>query len=226
MVGIKIATVLATAGILAFSSLSVRAEDEKNPALAKALSEATVSLDEALKASEREGRPLSAKYEIENGAFQLSVYVAKGNGFAEVIVDHKGGSIKKTEPITEAYDLEQAKEQQQRLAHARIPLDRAVTDAVKDNSGYRAVEIEPTVDRAGKPVASVTLMKGDEVKKVVEPLECAARRSSSTGDRLARRQRRARRAAIPGRPTGSDAPAVNRSGNRARGSLGILPPRR
>jgi len=37
------------------------------------LSEATVSLDEALKASEREGRPLSAKYEIENGAFQLSV---------------------------------------------------------------------------------------------------------------------------------------------------------
>jgi hypothetical protein len=171
MVGIKIATVLATAGILAFSSLSVRAEDEKNPALAKALSEATVSLDEALEASEREGRPLSAKYEIENGAFQLSVYVAKGNGFAEVIVDHKGGSIKKTEPITEADDLEQAKEQQQRLAHARIPLDRAVTDAVKDNSGYRAVEIEPTVDRAGKPVASVTLMKGDEVKKVVEPLE-------------------------------------------------------
>jgi len=135
------------------------------------LSEASVSLDEALKASEREGRPLSAKYEIENGAFQLSVYVAKGNGFAEVIIDHKGGSIKKTEPITEADDLEQAKEQQQRLAHARIPLDRAVTDAVKDNSGYRAVEIEPTVDRAGKPVASVTLMKGDEVKKVVEPLE-------------------------------------------------------
>lgn len=67
-----------------------------------------------------------------------------------------GGSIKKTEPITEADDLEQAKEQQQRLAHARIPLDRAVTDAVKGDSGYRAVEIEPTVDRAGKPVASVT----------------------------------------------------------------------
>jgi hypothetical protein len=41
----------------------------------------------------------------------------------------------------------------------------------EENSGYRAVEIEPTVDRAGKPVAIVTLMKGDEVKKVVEPLE-------------------------------------------------------
>jgi hypothetical protein len=134
-------------------------------------SEATVSLDEALKASEREGKPLSAKYEIENGAFQLSVYVVKGNGFAEVIVDPKGGGIKKTEPITDSDDLQEAKEQQQRLAHARIPLDRAVTDAVKDNSGYRAVEIEPTVDRAGKPVASVTLMKGDEVKNVVEPLE-------------------------------------------------------
>jgi hypothetical protein len=41
----------------------------------------------------------------------------------------------------------------------------------EENSGYRAVEIEPTVDRAGKPAAMVTLMKGDEVKKVVEPLE-------------------------------------------------------
>ena len=171
MIGTKTATVLAIAGILSFGGLSARAEDEKNPALAKALSEATVSLEEGLKASEREGRPLSAKYEIEDGVFQLSVYVIKGNGFAEVIVDHKGGSIKKTEPITDAADLQQAKEQQQRLGHARIPLDRAVSDAVKDNSGYRAVEIEPTVDRAGKPVATVTLMKGDEVKKVVEPLE-------------------------------------------------------
>jgi uncharacterized membrane protein YkoI len=171
MASIKIVAVLATAGILAFAGVSARAEDQKNPALAKALSEATISLEEGLKVGEREGKPLSAKYEIENGAFQLSVYVIKGNGFAEVIVDHKGGSIKKTEPITEADDLQQAKEQQQRLAHARIPLDRAVSDAVKDNSGYRAVEIEPTVDRAGKPVASVTLMKGDEVKKVVQPLE-------------------------------------------------------
>jgi hypothetical protein len=171
MASIKIATVLATASILAFAGASAWAEDEKNPALAKALSEATVSLDEGLKVSEREGKPLSAKYEIEDGAFQLSVYVVKGNGFSEVIVDHKGGTIKKSEPITDADDLQQAKEQQQRLAHARIPLDRAVSEAVRDNSGYRAVEIEPTVDRAGKPVASVTLMKGDEVKKVVQPLE-------------------------------------------------------
>jgi uncharacterized membrane protein YkoI len=171
MIGIKTANVVAIAGVVIFGGLSARAEEQKNPALARALSEATVSLEEGLKAGEREGKPLSAKYEIENGAFQLSVYVIKGNGFAEVIVDHKGGSIKKTQPITEADDLQQAKEHQQRLEHARIPLDRAVSDAVKDNSGYRAVEIEPTVDRAGKPVASVTLMKGDEVKKVVQPLE-------------------------------------------------------
>lgn len=171
MIGIKTANVVAIAGVVIFGGLSARAEEQKNPALARALSEATVSLEEGLKAGEREGKPLSAKYEIENGAFQLSVYVVKGNGFAEVIVDHKGGSIKKTQPITEADDLQQAKEHQQRLEHARIPLDRAVSDAVKDNSGYRAVEIEPTVDRAGKPVASVTLMKGDEVKKVVQPLE-------------------------------------------------------
>lgn len=171
MVKTHLTKAVIAAGIVALGCLHAKAENENYPALAKALPEATVSLEEALKASEREGKPISAKYEIENGAFQLSVYVVKGNGFAEVIVDHKGGSIKKSEPITDARDLEQAKEQQQRLGHARIPLDRAVSDALKDNGGYRAVEIEPTVDRAGKPVASVTLMKGDEVKKVVEPLE-------------------------------------------------------
>jgi hypothetical protein len=96
----KLAVVLAAASALvAFAGASVRGEDEKNPALAKAMAEATVSLDEALKTSEREGRPLSAKYEIENGVFQLSVYVVKGNGFNEVIVDHKGGSIKSPSPL-------------------------------------------------------------------------------------------------------------------------------
>jgi hypothetical protein len=43
---------VAAAGIFALGGLSTRAEDEKNPALAKALSEVTVSPDEALKVSE------------------------------------------------------------------------------------------------------------------------------------------------------------------------------
>lgn len=52
MVSIKMTALVAAAGIFALGGLSTRAEDEKNPALAKALSEVTVSPDEALKVSE------------------------------------------------------------------------------------------------------------------------------------------------------------------------------
>jgi len=61
----------------------------------------SVSLDQGLKASEREGKPISGKFEIADGALQLSVYTMKGDQFAEVIVDHKSGSVKKSEPITD-----------------------------------------------------------------------------------------------------------------------------
>jgi hypothetical protein len=167
----KIATAIAGAAILLVGVVSAVAEEEKNPNLAKALSEATVSLDQGLKTSEREGKPISGKYELEDGSLQLSIYVVKADQFKEVIIDPQGGSIRRTEPITDEDELEQAKDQQQRLAHARIPLDQAVGDAVRNNNGYRAVEVMPTVDRAGKPVASVTLMKGDDVKEAVEALE-------------------------------------------------------
>ena len=51
-------------------------------------------LDQGLKASEREGKPISGKYQIADGALQLSVYTIKGNQLSEVIDDHKTGAIK------------------------------------------------------------------------------------------------------------------------------------
>ena len=102
--------------------------------LAQALSEASVSLEQGIKASEAEGKPISGKYEVEDGALQLSVYTMKGNGFAEVIVDHKSGSIKKSEPITEGDDLKDAKEQGEAMKKAKLSLDEAVASAVKANS--------------------------------------------------------------------------------------------
>src|SRR6185312_13770485 len=51
---------------MAVASISARAGDEDNPAaLAKALSEASVSLDQGLSASESEGTPISGKFEID-----------------------------------------------------------------------------------------------------------------------------------------------------------------
>src|SRR6516162_2966007 len=100
------------AGVSIIFGRSVWAEDDVDAsALAKALSEASISLDQGLKASEREGKPISGAYELEDGALQLSIYVMKDDKFTEVIVDHKTGSIKKAEPITDADDLKDAREE-------------------------------------------------------------------------------------------------------------------
>lgn len=149
---------------------SLAAEKENPAALAKALSEASVLLDQGLKASEREGKPISGKYELHNGALQLSVYTMKGDKFSEVIVDHKTGSIKKSEAITDAGDLKHAREQNMAMAKAKLSLDNVVQSAVKANSGFRAVSAMPML-KSGQPVAEVTLMKGADAKKVTEKLD-------------------------------------------------------
>ena len=161
----------AFAAVLALASFSARAEDDDDPAaLAKALSEASVSLDQGLKASEGEGRPISGKFEVDDGALQLSVYIMKGDQFAEVIVDHKSGSIKKSEPITDPDDLKDAKEQGEAMAKAKLQLAAAVVSAAKANNGFRAVSAVPMLD-GGQPMASITLMKGEEVKQETEKLD-------------------------------------------------------
>ena len=68
--------------------------------LAREVSGVPVSLAQGLAASRSEGTPISAKFELEDGKLQLSVYTKKGGGFSEVIVDHKSGRISKTEAIT------------------------------------------------------------------------------------------------------------------------------
>src|SRR5215471_3537894 len=87
--------------ILGVTGLPSRAEDQDPAALAKVLPQATVSLEQGIKASERAGKPISAKFEIEHGALQLSVYTEKAGKFSEVIVDHKTGAVKKSEAITD-----------------------------------------------------------------------------------------------------------------------------
>ena len=122
------------------------------------------------KVSEREGKPLSAKYEIENGALQLSIYTMKGDRFSELIVDHTSGAVAKDEWITDGDDLKAAQAQAAAMAKAKVTLDVATDNAVKGNAGYRAVSVMPTLE-GGRPVAVVILMKGEDVKKVTEKLD-------------------------------------------------------
>jgi hypothetical protein len=162
---------IAAASALLVGGLSAQAEEEMNPAaMAKALQQASLPLEKATKLPEKEGKPISAKYEIEHGALQLSIYTMKGDKFSEVIVDHKTGAVTKDESITDADDLKAAQAQAATMAKAKTPLDVATDHAVKTNAGYRAVSIMPKLE-GGQPVAEVTLMKGEEVKKVMEKLD-------------------------------------------------------
>ena len=144
--------------------------DKEHAELAKALKDAKISLQRGLTTSAKEGQPISAKYEVEHGKLQLSVYTMKGDKFSEVIVDHKTGKVAKAEPITQGDDLEHAKAQSEAMAKAKRSLDAAATEAVKENKGYRVVSVMPAL-KEGHPVADVTLVKGSDWKTVSEKLD-------------------------------------------------------
>jgi hypothetical protein len=145
-------------------------DDKEHAELAKALKDAKVSLEKGLSASESQGKPISGKFEVEDGKLQLSVYTMKGDKFSEVIVDHKTGKTAKTEAITGGDDLTAAKAQSGAMAKAKVSLRNATEKAVKANKGFRAVSITPSL-KDGHPVAEVTLVKGDEFKTVSEKLD-------------------------------------------------------
>jgi len=162
---------LAAAVAVLAASTSSWAEEDLNPgAMAKALQQASLPLEKATKLSEREGKPISAKYEIEHGALQLSIYTMKGDKFSEVIVNHNTGAVAKDEWITDASDMKAAQAQAAAMAKAKVTLDVATAHAVQANAGYRAISIMPKLD-SGRPVADITLMKGEDVKKVSEKLD-------------------------------------------------------
>jgi hypothetical protein len=144
--------------------------DKEHAELAKALKDAKVSLQRGLTASAKEGKPISAKYEVEDGKLQLSVYTMKGDKFSEVIVDHKAGKVAKAEPITKDDDLTAAKAQSEAMAKAKRSLEAAANEAAKENQGYRVVSVMPAV-KDGHPVADVTLLKGTDWKTVSEKLD-------------------------------------------------------
>ena len=156
------------ATFVASCALSARAEEKSD--LAANMKGAKVSLERGIAASKAKGMPISAKYEVENGKLQLSVYTAKGDAFSEVIVDHKTGKVAKSEPITGGDDLAAAKSQNETMSKAKTSLQAAVSKAVNANKGYKAVSATPSL-KDGHPTADITLMKGAESKTVSRPLD-------------------------------------------------------
>src|SRR5437899_2219114 len=121
--------------------------------LAKAVSGATVSLAKGLAASAREGKPISAKFELEHGVLQLSVYTAKGGKFSEAIVDALGAWL----GIRRA-NLASAAATELKLP-ANLPVERFDFET-KGTEGWRVVDGRWTVEEmAGAPSGKRVLIQ-------------------------------------------------------------------
>jgi hypothetical protein len=168
----KIPTALLAALTAAIWAIPVGAamSDKEKADLAPVVAGAKVTLEQGLATSKKNGKPVSAKFEIENGKPQLSIYTVKdGNKYFEVIVDHTSGEIAKAEPITGGDDLTAAKKQNENLFRATRELREAVKEAKRDNPGYLAVSVWSEM-KDSHSIATVTLVKDNDWKTVVNDL--------------------------------------------------------
>src|SRR6266705_1630971 len=118
-------------GLLTVSASLVGAafadESQDQAAVAKLLPTAKVTLSQGLTAGESKGQPISGKFEVDEGHFQLSIYTAQGASFQEVVVDYTTGKIAKAEQLSEPDDLVAAKKKVAAMAKATTTL-KAATD--------------------------------------------------------------------------------------------------
>ena len=167
---ISIASLAFLVGVLWLGPAEPAMSDKEKAELATAVSGAKVTLEQGLLVSKNNGKPVSAKFEIENGKPQLSVYTVKdGSKYSEVIVDHTSGEVAKAEPITGDDDLAAAKKQNDGLFRATREIREAVKEAKHDNPGYLAVSVSPEM-KDGHSLANVILVKGNDWKTAVVDL--------------------------------------------------------
>ena len=146
--------------------------DQEQAELADALSGAKVSLQQGFTASEREGQPISGKFEMDEGKLQLSIYTAKEGKFYEVIVDHVTGSIAKVEPITEGEDLAHGKSQKAALDRAKIKLADAVEKAKRQANATDVLVVSAVPELKGdRPEAAIVLLQGKKFSTASERLD-------------------------------------------------------
>ena len=145
-------------------------DDQGGEMLIMALPTAKVSLQQGLSAAEQLGKPISAKFEIEDRNFRLSVYTAEDENFSEVLVDYMTGNISTAKLIADAEDLAEAKLQSEQMTTAKSSLSDAVERAIKENSDSSAVSVTPIV-KDGHLAASILLVQGKKFKTVAVSLE-------------------------------------------------------
>jgi hypothetical protein len=154
---------------LGFSSAAMAQEIEDHTALAAALKHVTSSLEDGLKAVERLGKPISAKFTLEHGFLQLSLWVTREDSLAEFIL------YPATRTVTEIYEFRDPNELKTATAHrlamekARVSLRSATANAVQANPSLRAVSAYPVIEE-GDPMAVITLLDANAFKIVTKKL--------------------------------------------------------
>ena len=157
-------------GVLGTTSpLVLYANELSGNAVSKYMPTAKVGLQDALRAAEEQGQPISGKFEVDEGHLQLSVYTAKDGKFSEVLVDQNTGKVSKNQEISAGNDLADAQKQLEAYSKSKISLRAAVSRAEQAYPGYRAVSVTPTMSK-GRPVAIVSLLQGTQQRSVAEPL--------------------------------------------------------
>ena len=116
---LRLLVFVAAAGLSSAGAGPARAQDDELEAMATALKDTTFTLQDGLKAGEREGQPISAQFEMDDGKLQISIYTTKGDDFSEVVADPKTGAIVKTEKITDTDEINDAADQKAAMAKAK-----------------------------------------------------------------------------------------------------------
>jgi hypothetical protein len=164
-VPIALASVMALALWVAPAGAAMTDKDKAE--LAPIVAGSKVTLEQGLATSKKNGKPISGKFEIENGKPQLSVYTVKdGAKYFEVIVDQTSGEVAKAEPITGGDDLTEAKKQNDGMFRATRELREAVKEAKRDNPDYSAVSVSSEM-KDNHSVATVLLVKDNDWKTAV-----------------------------------------------------------
>lgn len=158
------------AGMLFMTSVASGQATKAQAAVAAAMRGAKhVPLADAIQTASASGKPISARYEFEDGKLKLSVFIEKAGAYSELFFDHMTGKVAQTDKITDGDDLKDAKAQSKASAKAKQSLAAALAKALAANPGFTAVEVSAVLE--GKaPVAEITLMKDGQFKGVTEPI--------------------------------------------------------
>jgi hypothetical protein len=127
------------------------------------------TLEGGLKAAARLGRPVSAKFVLEDGILQLFLWILKDDGISKFNLYPAIRLMNEVVDITDPDKIKVATAQKRAVDSATIPLFSATESAVKANKGFRAISVLPVLGE-GRPVGWSLCYGPDGFRVVTEKL--------------------------------------------------------